>query len=112
MDGHIFELLVGWGLTVVIIVGAAIARDRALQKQITDGDAAIRDTALKEDAVLHERINRTRDEFVRRDDLDQHMKRIEGNLEKMYTEQRETNQRIDGFMAAMVGSNERPAKGR
>lgn len=95
-------MLIGWGLTTLMIVGGVIARDRALQNQITAGDKSALDESKREIATLHERINKTRDDFVRRDDLDQHMKRIEGNLEKMYTEQRETNQRIDGFMTAMV----------
>lgn len=85
-----FELVIGWGLSVVGIVGGIIARDRALMRQINDGDAA-----------LHERVNRTRDEFVRRDDLDKHLARIDANIAGMYAEQKETNKRIDAFMAAV-----------
>lgn len=97
-------MAIGWGLTTLVIVGGIIARDRYVLNLISTGDKAVEGKV----DIVHERINKTRDDFVRRDDLDSHMKRIEGNLEKMYTEQRETNQRIDGFMAAMVnGHNDR-----
>lgn len=110
--------LIGLALTFVTCVGGLIVRDRALLALITNGDKAVHDAlekrvdnavieAKREDAALHERINRVRDEFVRRDDLDQHLGRIEKNLNQMYIEQRETNQRIDGFMSAMVGNNDR-----
>lgn len=110
--------LIGLALTFVTCVGGLIVRDRALLALITNGDKTTHDSlekkiefVLQSDdakiAALHERVNKIRDEFVRRDDLDQHLGRIEKNLNQMYIEQRETNQRIDGFMSAMVGNNDR-----
>lgn len=102
MDTTILVALVGWGLTVIAIFGAAVARDRALQSQISNGDEAAKKAAQDEAKILHERINKTRDEFVRRDDLDTHMKRLEDLHRMVYDEQKRTNERLDGFMAAVA----------
>jgi len=103
MEGsNLLEIIIGWGLSIVAIVGGLIARDRALMRQISDGDAAVQKLSDGHVANLHERINKTRDEFVRRDALDGHLARIDKNIAGMYAEQNETNRRIDEFMATMV----------
>ena len=94
--------LVGWGLTVIVIVGGIIARDRYLLLTISTGDASLQKELDRRTDVLHERVNKTRDEFVRREDLDGHLQRIEGAMRGMHEEQKGTNKRIDEFMNAMV----------
>lgn len=103
-------------VAVLGCVGGVIARDRYIAGTITNGDKAVRDefdrkiAAMKADCdkdanVLHERINKTRDEFVRRDDLDGHLARIEKSISGMHEEQKGTNKRIDEFMTAMASNN-------
>lgn len=97
--------VVSIGLTLVACVGGIIARDRYLSATIVSGDKAIREEMDKKIDVCHERINKTRDEFVRRDDLDAHMTRIEKSIAGMHDEQKGTNKRIDEFMTAMLSGN-------
>lgn len=91
--------------TVIICVGGIIARDRYIAGTIATGDKAIRDELNRNVDVCHERINKTRDEFVRRDDLDAHMTRIEKTMSGMHEEFKGTNKRIDEFMTAVLSGN-------
>lgn len=76
------------------LVGAAWARDQALQRMITGtrSDWQREISAVKDDArhimgataqELHDRVNRTREEYVRRDDLHAHLGRIDKRLDDM-----------------------------
>jgi uncharacterized membrane protein YhiD involved in acid resistance len=91
MEGGIgIGALIGWGLTVLAIVGGIILRDRQVMSTIQDGDDK-----------LHHRINDTRDQYVRRDDLAQHIQRIEKTVDEMrieMREQRRTNERLDSTL--------------
>lgn len=109
IDSTAVVLLLG----VVGCVGGIVARDRYISNTIVSGDKAVRDEfdrklevmqveVDKDAAILHERINKTRDEFVRRDDLDGHLSRIEKNIGAMHDEQKGMNKRLDDFMVAMV----------
>lgn len=103
-------------VAVLGCIGGVIARDRYIGSTIANGDKAVREECErkinsvkadcdKDTSVLHERINKTRDEFVRRDDLDGHLARIEKSISGMHEEQKGTNKRIDEFMTAMASSN-------
>lgn len=65
-----------------------------LSKNIKDGDDA-----------LHERVNRVRDEYVRRADLDGHIQRLDKNVDDLRSDikqsRAEMNQRLDALIAAM-----------
>lgn len=79
--------LIGWGLTVLAIVGGVILRDRQVMGTIKDGDDK-----------LHDRLSKVKDEYVRRDDLASHIQRIEKTVDEMrieMREQRRTNERLD-----------------
>lgn len=95
-------LTIGWGLSILALIGGAIARDRYISASISAGDKAVRDEMDKKIDVVHERVNKTRDEFVRRDDLDGHLARIEKSIAGMHDEQKITNKRIDEFMTEML----------
>lgn len=87
--------IIGWGLTVVALVGGIVLRDRQVLTMIKDGDDK-----------LHERVGRVKDEYVRRDDLDQHIRRIEKSVEEMRNEMREqrrTNERLDTTLTGLSG---------
>ena len=80
---------------VITLIGGIMVRDRQVMSTIKAGD----DT-------LHERVNRTRDEYVRRDDLDNHIRRIEKSVEEMRVEMREqrrTNERLDATLTSHTG---------
>lgn len=76
------------------IVGAFIVSHRYTSDKITTGDNA-----------LHERINRVRDEYVRRDDLDGHLARVEGSVKDLREENREgtreINRRLDQVLTTL-----------
>lgn len=97
--------LFGALVAVVAAVGGFIARDRALVNQIRDGDDNSRKVAKEGADALHERVNKVRDEFVRRDDLDGHIKRFERSVSEMRGEMRhghtETNKRLDTVMETL-----------
>jgi hypothetical protein len=101
VDGDL-AAVVSIGLTFIACIGGIIARDRYLSAAIVSGDKAVREELDKKIDNCHERVNKTRDDFVRRDDLDSHMTRIEKSITGMHDEQKEMNKRIDTFMTALA----------
>ncbi|KAA9370912.1 hypothetical protein [Ochrobactrum quorumnocens] len=74
---------------------ALIATFRSLSASIKAGDDQ-----------LHERVNRVRDEYVRRVDLDDHVKQLRVGMKEMRDETREglkeTNKRLDQVLAVLA----------
>lgn len=66
------------------VLGAFTATYRFLLTRIDKGDAE-----------LHTRINDVRENFVRRDDHDKHLDRLEKLIESMHKDQREHAARMD-----------------
>lgn len=104
-----WSIVIGFAGILIAVIGAVIARDRALTNMIhSNHETAVKESSDGDDR-LHERINRTRDEmhnqFVRRVDLDGHLLRIENQVsdlrQDMKDERRETNQRLDAVLAAI-----------
>ena len=104
--------LIGAILTAVTVVGGFIVRDRQVAKLIADGDERIRGeleaskASTKEDFDnLHERVNKVREGYVRRDDLDTHLQRMGDDIKDMRGENREAtkamNERLDAVLAAL-----------
>uniref|UniRef100_A0A914Z417 Uncharacterized protein n=1 Tax=Panagrolaimus superbus TaxID=310955 RepID=A0A914Z417_9BILA len=58
------------------------------------------------DDQLHERVNRVRDEYVRRVDLDGHVSQLRDGMKELKDEARdstkETNKRLDQVLAVLV----------
>lgn len=90
-----WEILLGIGGLLVPIVLAAGVRDRSLLQMI----AGVKDDAAnmitKATDPLHERVNRVRDEFVRRDDLAAHLDRVEKQFDDIKGELRRTSENTD-----------------
>ncbi len=86
--------LIGLFVGLAGLVGSYIARDRWLVKQIRDGDEDVKKAVKAGDDDLHSRINRTRDEYVRRDDLMTHIERIESTMREMRMEMHNGNQEL------------------
>lgn len=82
------QVLIGVGSLLTPVVIAAFARDRALISMITT-----------QGSHLHERINRVRDDFVRRDDLAEHLARNEKQLDDMRTDIRRLSDEIRQLIA-------------
>lgn len=102
------QWLIGTAITTVLaIAGIAIAAFRATASRID----AVAVRVKEGDDQLHDRINRVRDEYVRRVDLDSHLARIETNVRDMREEYREgtreINQRLDAVLISL-----QPADGR
>lgn len=61
------------------------------------------------DDKLHDRVNRVRDEYVRRTDLDSHLQRLDKNVDDLRADikqsRTEMNQRLDALIAAMKSSD-------
>ncbi|KAB0571287.1 hypothetical protein [Brucella pituitosa] len=85
-------LATGLGGTFTV---ALIATFRSLSSSIRDGDNQ-----------LHERVNRVRDEYVRRVDLDDHVKQLRDSVRELRDETREasrgTNTRLDQVLAVLA----------
>lgn len=88
-----FKWLVGILVGFAAMIGGFITRDRQMARQIREGDDS-----------LHDRINRVKDEYVRKDDLDQTVRRLETGMKEMRDEIRhnntETTKRLDQLLAA------------
>lgn len=92
MDGEI-AWIIGTALSLSVVIGGIIARDRQLTRMIQDGDEK-----------LHDRVNRVREDMVRRTDLDDHLQRVDKSLQTLdanIREQgRETTRRLDQLIAS------------
>lgn len=94
--------LIGICTTVAIFqTGTLIAAFRYLTIKIDD----VKAEAGKGDDALHERVNRVRDEYVKRVDLDGHMSRMETNVKELREETREgtreINRRLDQVLTTL-----------
>ncbi len=75
---------------VGIVVSAGLALVAALIGSFRNLAARI-STGSRE---LHRRIDRVKDDYVRRDDLDGHIQRLDGNLRDLREEMREYHKQI------------------
>ena len=89
---------VGIVAALIGLLGAAVARDRYVMRLISD-----------QGKELHERVNRVRDEYVRRVDLDGHIGRLESNMRELRDElkanHKDMNSRLDALIAAVNRKN-------
>ena len=81
---------------LMAIVGWLVKEMRQLAERMGDGHDK-----------LHERINRVREEYVRRDDLDGHLQRIDGNVNELRREiadsHRDVTKRLDAIVERLPG---------
>lgn len=82
------QVLIGVGTLLTPLVIAAFARDRALLSMVN-----------AQTADVNARINRVRDEFVRRDDLAEHLSRFDKQLDDMRDDWRRLSDRIEALIA-------------
>lgn len=99
MSGEL-QWLIGVSLTVLLTTaGMLIAAFRALSAKIDSSNAEQTEQIKDGDDKLHERINRVRDEYVKRIDLDGHLGRIDQTLREMRDEWRDMNRTIIAAVA-------------
>ena len=99
------------GTAVVLILsfsGTIITAFSNLSTRIKKGDDALAALQKQEDDRLHERINRVRDEYVRRDDLDKDITMLERGLDQLRNEMRETTKSLrEDMRANTAATNDR-----
>ena len=99
------QWMVGIGLS---ILGMLIVAFRTLASRIDAATSA----ANSGDDQLHERVNRVRDEYVKRVDLDGHMGRMETNVKELREESREgtreINRRLDQVLTTLQPRSSTP----
>ena len=82
--------LIGAVMTLITVIGGIVVRDREVMRKIDDGDAR-----------LAERITKVQTEYARKEDLTDHVLRVEQSVESMRNELRETNRRIDSLILVL-----------
>ena len=85
--------LIGILMALVAMIGGFIARDRQVMARIQDGDEKIQKA-----------MDDVRKEYVRRDDLKDHLQSIEKSLVQSRDEQREMARRIDALITSIANS--------
>lgn len=88
--------LIGAVMTLITVIGGIVVRDREVMRKIDEGDAR-----------LSERITRVQTEYARKEDLTDHVLRVEQSVESMRNELRETNRRIDSLILVLSNFMER-----
>lgn len=81
-------VLAGFGAIMTPIVIAAFNRERALYTLISGMKDELSGMLKAHTDPLHDRINRVRDEYVRRDDLAGHLERWEKRFDDLRDEMR------------------------
>lgn len=103
--GDDLKWFIGIFVAMFSLVGGIVARDRQVSKAITTGDQANNDKAERQVADLHERINRVREDYVRRADLDGHIQRLDHSVELLRADVKESraemNHRLDNIITAI-----------
>lgn len=85
--------LIGISMALVTMIGGFIARDRQVMARIQEGDEKIQKA-----------VDDVRREYVRRDDLKDHLQSIEKSLVQSRDEQREMARRIDALITSIANS--------
>lgn len=88
---ELWQLALGVGGFLTPIALAALARDRSLMTMMTSVQTAVADQIKSATDPIHERVNRIRDEFVRRDDLDGHLARWDKRFDEMRADMQRNN---------------------
>ncbi len=80
-------------MALATTIGGLIARDRQVMARINEGDEKIQKA-----------VDDVRKEYVRRDDLKDHLQSIEKSLVQSRDEQREMARRIDALITSIAKS--------
>lgn len=98
------QWLIGIGLTFVLAVGGiAIGAFRAMSNKLDRVASDLAKNVKAGDDQLHERVNRLRQDmsenYVRRADLDSHMKRLDDTLKEVRDDQKQIIRQIAALEA-------------
>ena len=111
------ELLIAFAGFVVVTIGGVIARDRALQRMIREGDERVSSEAAAGRKHLHERLDDSKRElgdrfdalahtinrdFVRREDIRAVQDSINALSSKVDQAQQGTNRRLDELLHTLA----------
>ena len=89
MSGDELRWLVGTATTVVLAIATiAIGAFRAMSGRLDRAVEKIEIAMRSEDAQLHSRINDVRERYVRRDDFERHMQRLDEALKEIRADQK------------------------
>lgn len=95
--------IVSTGFGLVTLIGGVVARDRYILSLISKNHEGSIKAIQEATSEIHERINRVKDEYVRRVDLDGHILRLDRSVNALAEEMRQsssaTNQRLDAILA-------------
>lgn len=99
--------MIGVGVSASLgLLSLLIAAFNRLAGRIDRSGADLRSKIDTGHAELHARVNKVKDEYVRRDDLDRHMVRIDGNVNELRREisaaHKDTNDRLDKIMERLT----------
>lgn len=94
-----FQWLIGIAVSVVLsIAGIAIAVFRSMSTKIDEAMGDMRTSIKQGEDTLHDRLNRLRqdvsDNFVRRADLESHMKRLDDTMKEIRDDQKQIIRQI------------------
>lgn len=93
--------IVGVIVGIVTMIGGLVTRDRQVMHRIDDGDRDIRE----ELHALGDKVKASQDsikrDYVRRDDLKEHLQTIEKMLEQARADQKDLTRRIDSFITTV-----------
>jgi septal ring factor EnvC (AmiA/AmiB activator) len=89
-----FQWLIGIAITVVLSIGGiAVAAFRSMSTKLDEAMADMRKGIKQGEDALHDRVNRLRqdmsDNFVRRADLESHMKRLDDTTKEIRDDQKQ-----------------------
>jgi len=91
MMGEETKWVLGFLIAAGGVIMSLIGLDRRTMNKISDGDK-----------TLHDKIEKVKEDYVRRDDLSGHMRHLEQTVNTMADEQRRTNVRIDKILEAVI----------
>lgn len=94
-----FQWLIGIAITVVLsIAGIAIAVFRSMSTKIDEAMGDMRTSIKQGEDTLHDRLNRIKDDmnnnYVRRADLDSHMKWLDDTMKEICDDQKQIIRQI------------------
>lgn len=101
--------VIGAAMSAVGMVGGFLARDRQVMSLIDDGDEAVCRKVEKVQSEINSvkreiqaEIHAVKRDYVRRDDMRDHLQAIERSLQQSRDEQKDLTRRIDALINAMT----------
>lgn len=100
----IFQAILGLTALGLTFGGLLVGAFRSLSTRMSSGNKALYDKMDSKHSHLDNRIDRIKEDYVRRVDLDGHLQRVEKGIEELRNEQKSQNAQVLTLLSSLVSA--------